>query len=436
MYIEARWWKNKIKRKCKKMNSNSEASKKYFWGRFTNKMKIGQGGFAVVYKAYDNVEKRHVALKVFPPSKAASFFTEQALLKRLKNVPHIVNMYSSWAILPVKEAKRKEKRTYKNSDGRFKVFPDEYVIVMELLRGKRLSDKQTLDLISRDHKHLRTVAREGLTALNEIHKRGVVHGDVKLDNITYEAETGIIMIDFGVSCVTLDVEESRRLGLLKVQCRPSTAWIGTYTSFSPDRWLVILMEHDFKRRGKRFEKMEWLNLEKYFKMMRKDDIFAFGTVLYELMTRQRFPGIKPVPNPGLIQSTLKTPGIMVPSKFTNNYGKEKLYPLISALLTSSYKNRPTASAALELLTSGKKWQVSKKSDGSKSEAERRELAKALTGRGGGASRSRSRRTGSGMTLTNSPVTIEDTLSTLTNSPVTLENYPTASSWSFKSSSSK
>lgn len=132
-------------------------------GRFLVQGRLGSGGAAVVYQAYDQVAGRTVALKVLPPSAepaARDRFRREALMAGALRHPHIVQIYQVSA----------------NAAGGLAY------IAMELVEGESLAD-----LLGRRHM---LQAEESCNLLAPIaqalayaHRQGVVHRDVKPSNI-------------------------------------------------------------------------------------------------------------------------------------------------------------------------------------------------------------------------------------------------------------
>jgi serine/threonine protein kinase len=141
---------------------------------------IGRGGMGVVYRAKDRRLKRTVAIKVLPPELAfrsdiRSRFLREAETAAQLGHPNIVPIYS------VDEAEGL-------------VF-----FVMTYVRGanlaKRLHEKGVLDT-----EEVRRVMCEVASALAYAHERGVVHRDIKPDNILLDADSGRAMVtDFGIA---------------------------------------------------------------------------------------------------------------------------------------------------------------------------------------------------------------------------------------------
>src|SRR5690242_2331835 len=141
---------------------------------------IGRGGMGVVYRAKDKRLKRTVAIKVLPPELAFQSAIKTRFLREAETAaqlshPNIVPIYS------VDEAESL-------------VF-----FVMAYISGdnlaKRLHDTGVLNTDD-----VRRVSREVADALAYAHERGVVHRDIKPDNILLDSTTGRAMVtDFGIA---------------------------------------------------------------------------------------------------------------------------------------------------------------------------------------------------------------------------------------------
>ena len=141
---------------------------------------IGRGGMAVVYRARDERLRRKVALKVLPPDLAfrqevrTRFLREAEMSARLAH-PHIVPIY-----------------TVDEADGLV-------YFAMGLVEGESLAAR-----LAREPRppvpFVRRLLREVAGALHYAHQQGVVHRDIKPDNILIEAATGrAVVTDFGIA---------------------------------------------------------------------------------------------------------------------------------------------------------------------------------------------------------------------------------------------
>jgi serine/threonine-protein kinase len=149
-------------------------------GEYSLERELGRGGMGIVYLAREVQLDRLVAIKVLPEALAAQpevreRFLREARMAASLSHPHIVPIYR------VGEA------------GGFVFF------VMAYVNGETLGDR----LRSRgplNHTTATRLLREVAWALSYAHGRGIVHRDVKPDNILIEAETGRALVsDFGIA---------------------------------------------------------------------------------------------------------------------------------------------------------------------------------------------------------------------------------------------
>ncbi len=139
---------------------------------------LGEGGFGAVYRAYQPAVKRNVALKIILPEFAnqpefiRSFESEAQLIARLEHL-HVVPLYDFW----------------RDPDGAY--------LVMRLMQGGSLRDlikKGPLEL-SFTAKILDQIA----SALYAAHRQGIIHRDIKPDNILLDEDQNAYLTDFGIS---------------------------------------------------------------------------------------------------------------------------------------------------------------------------------------------------------------------------------------------
>jgi serine/threonine-protein kinase len=143
---------------------------------------LGVGAFAAVFRAHDPRLERDVAIKVLDPALGVSAEREEQFLREARIVagvehPHIVPLYSA------------------ESRGGL------LYLVMRLLPGRTLADRIAREGALAPAEAAR-VAHEVAEALAVAHKHGVVHRDIKPDNILLDAAGNAIVTDFGVSLVT------------------------------------------------------------------------------------------------------------------------------------------------------------------------------------------------------------------------------------------
>ncbi len=147
-------------------------------GRFLLRRKLGQGAFGTVYLAYDPQLERDVAIKVpqagllESPDKVKRFLREAIAAARL-NHPHIVPVYDT---------------------GRT---DDHYYIASAFIDGRPLSDCLD-DYIGKYHK-IAELVRKLAEALDYAHSQGIVHRDVKPQNVMIDTDGEPHLMDFGLA---------------------------------------------------------------------------------------------------------------------------------------------------------------------------------------------------------------------------------------------
>jgi serine/threonine-protein kinase len=158
------------------------ASPRKLAGRYEVREILGQGGMGLVYRAYDTVVRREVAVKTIldipDPASLQLFYKECEVLASMSH-PNIVEIFDIGEF---------------DEDGKKKPY-----FVMPLLPGK------TLDHFAHKAAHRLTVERtvEILTqtcrGLQAAHERGLVHRDLKPSNIFVMEDDSVKIIDFGVA---------------------------------------------------------------------------------------------------------------------------------------------------------------------------------------------------------------------------------------------
>src|SRR2546427_3804205 len=146
-------------------------------GRYTIERELGRGGMATVYLAEDVKHHRRVAVKVLRPELAATlgedrFFREIEVAARLQH-PHI---------LPLLDSGQAEGFLY---------------YVMPYVDGQSLRDRIAREGELPVHEAVRLLV-EVVDALAFAHSQGVVHRDIKPDNILLSGRHALVM-DFGVA---------------------------------------------------------------------------------------------------------------------------------------------------------------------------------------------------------------------------------------------
>jgi serine/threonine-protein kinase len=147
---------------------------------YTIEGEIGRGGMGVVYRARDERLKRPVAIKVLPPDLAYRADIRQRFLREAETAARL----SHPNIVPIHTVGDKDDLCY---------------FVMGLVDGEslglRLKRRGRLSI-----EEARRVMRESADALSAAHAQGVIHRDVKPDNILLEGTRGRVMVtDFGIA---------------------------------------------------------------------------------------------------------------------------------------------------------------------------------------------------------------------------------------------
>jgi hypothetical protein len=144
----------------------------------------------IVYRARDKRLKRHVAIKVLPPELAFQSAIKMRFLREAETAAQL----SHPNIVPIYTVDEIEGLVF---------FVMAYISGDNL--GKRLHDKGVLNVDD-----VRRITREVADALAYAHERGVVHRDIKPDNILLDASTGRTMVtDFGIARAASEGEGGR-----------------------------------------------------------------------------------------------------------------------------------------------------------------------------------------------------------------------------------
>ncbi len=148
-------------------------------GKYEILEKRGEGGFGVLYRAFDTVIEREIALKLLHRQLAAEekfsawFHREAKAMARL-NHPNIVTIYN------------------------FEVIGEDHFIVMEFVDGMNV-DEILNEKGPSSIKDMVLISRQLLSALGFAHKNGIIHRDIKPSNIMVTS-TGLVKItDFGIA---------------------------------------------------------------------------------------------------------------------------------------------------------------------------------------------------------------------------------------------
>ncbi|USP79542.1 hypothetical protein yc1106_06816 [Curvularia clavata] len=153
--------------------------------RYRNLSKIGQGASGGVFMAYEVHTNKCVAIK-------------QMNLEQQPKKDLIIN-----EILVMKDSKHKNIVNFMDS---FLLRGDLWV-VMEYMEGGSLTDVVTFNIMSEGQ--IAAVCRETLHGLQHLHSKGVIHRDIKSDNILLSQEGNIKLTDFGF-CAQINESHNKR----------------------------------------------------------------------------------------------------------------------------------------------------------------------------------------------------------------------------------
>ena len=141
---------------------------------------IGRGGMGAVYLARDRALERLVAIKVLPPGSA----TDAGVLERFRREAKTVASLQHVGIVPL----------YAFGERRGLVW-----FVMGYVRGESLASRMERETIL-DVETTRTMLAQVVDALDHAHRQGIVHRDIKPDNILIDDTSGrALLTDFGIA---------------------------------------------------------------------------------------------------------------------------------------------------------------------------------------------------------------------------------------------
>lgn len=132
---------------------------------------LGEGGFAITYKALDHLVNRFVAIK----ASSTSLSHEAKILKALNNVPHICHMYDYFV---------HEKTHY---------------LVMRLVAGTSLLTILEENGGTISPAFLKKILPSALITLDQMHKYGIIHRDISPGNFIVTEDDTLYLIDFGAA---------------------------------------------------------------------------------------------------------------------------------------------------------------------------------------------------------------------------------------------
>lgn len=197
-------------------------------GRYEIQEIIGVGGMAVVYKAYDNIDDRIVAVKILKEE----FLANEEFRRRFKNESKAIAVLSHPNIVKVYDVSYGDRIQY---------------IVMECVDGITLKEYiQQQGVIN--YKEAVFFVTQILRALQHAHDKGIVHRDIKPQNIMLLENGAIKVTDFGIA--RFSCSETRTM---------TDSTIGSVHYISPEQAMGDITDD-------------------------KADIYSVGVMLYEMLT--------------------------------------------------------------------------------------------------------------------------------------------------------
>jgi serine/threonine-protein kinase len=207
---------------------------------------LGRGGMGEVYRARDSQLQRDVAIKVLLSSVAndserISRFSREAQLLAALNHPNIAGVHG------------------------LEHSGDLSALVMELVVGPTLADRIALGAMTLDE--ALPIAKQIAEAIEAAHEQGIIHRDLKPANIKLRDDGTVKVLDFGLAKAADSASSAAESPTLSLQGTAAGVILGTAAYMAPEQ-----------ARGKNVD--------------RRADIWAFGCVLFEMLTGQRaFQGV-------------------------------------------------------------------------------------------------------------------------------------------------
>ena len=200
--------------------------------------KLGEGGMGEVYRARDPRLDREVAIKVLP----ASLATDPLSLARFEREAMSIAKLSHPNILAIHEFGRHDGIVF---------------VVTELVTGETLRAK--LERGPLPARRALAYAAQIARGIAAAHARGIIHRDLKPDNVMITADDHVRILDFGLA-KPIDVPETD-VTLAGVKTTAGTV-LGTFGYMAPEQIRGLPLDH-------------------------RADIFAFGAMLYEMLSGER-----------------------------------------------------------------------------------------------------------------------------------------------------
>src|ERR1051325_180555 len=197
------------------------------FSRYEIREELGHGSMAAIYRAYDPLLEREVAIKILHKE----LLEDIQVRERFEREARIIAKLEHPAIVPVYEVGRDNEQLF---------------FVMRYMSGGSLAERiqnrsQSLSAIAH-------IIQRVATALDYAHTRGVVHRDLKPGNILFDEHNNAYISDFGIAKLTQAATKITNSGI-----------IGTPTHMSPEQ-----------ARGESVDG--------------RSDIYSLGVILFEMLS--------------------------------------------------------------------------------------------------------------------------------------------------------
>src|SRR5688572_5413296 len=196
-------------------------------GRYEIEAELGRGGMATVYRAYDPMFEREVALKVLPQE----FLHDEQFRGRFEREAKTIARLEHAAIVPVYDVGNEKEQPY---------------FVMRYMAGGSLSDRMNTKPISLEE--TARIIQRVAAALDYAHSKGIIHRDLKPGNILFDETGDPFISDYGIA--KLAQSQTNLTG---------SSIIGTPTYMSPEQAQGNDIDH-------------------------RSDIYSLGVIVYEMLS--------------------------------------------------------------------------------------------------------------------------------------------------------
>ena len=262
---------------------------------------LGSGQFGTVYKAIRKSDNKTIALKVIdiPPNQSHLIEKTQEEIETLKTLatpecnPFVICYYRS---------------SYDKINKRF-------LVEMELVNGETMNNyvkRLWRDNVSKKvYYYLLLIAKDLLKGLEYTHNKGIIHNDIKPENIMIDTTNTPRIVDYGLSCTVVGTNQWGKY------CQSNGG--------TPDYVAPEYLEHDIR--------------------LSASDLWALGVTLYQAATDGDFPlNVKPHHSVTTVFNRILS---TEPSKLSTK--NNQLNELVNGLLIKDPTKRLTAKQALVLL---------------------------------------------------------------------------------------